>query len=136
MIYIIAIALISSYLAIVVGTIAKFERNYINLSGTVKILTVFLPLVIFITHLKMAYDVRKISKHKSWDIIKMGTVNYPVALGILIEVILERHAQMVVFGPRRKELSRKSIVFNTDSMSRRRDIFDVYEKTTETLATC
>lgn len=137
MLTIVIITLISVYLSLVIGTVKKFETNGIDFSFFAKILSFLLPGAILIFHLKMAVDNLRNDKHISLELIKMGTLNYPVAVGVLVEVALEQFAHRTVFGNSLNHIKKTPIKINAVTVTKQRSsVFNLYGKTTVNLAEC
>lgn len=134
MIWVILITLFSAYVSLGIGTIKKFKTNRILLSMPMKMIALLLPLAIFILHLKMACEVFRVDRHRAWDIMKMATLHYPVAIGILIEVTLENFAQKKVFGESLSHVKKQPINISANTLkSQKTSVFGIYERATANL---
>lgn len=137
MIGIIAIVIVSLYISIAIGTVKKINMNGIRLKGATNLIAGLLPFVIFALHLKMAILKAKTDKKLAMELFKLGTIHYPVALGLLIEVALEKFAMRAVYGSNVTYIKRKEITVKSDTLQRNNKVvFNDYEKSALSLASC
>lgn len=134
MVLVIFITLFSAYVSLGIGTIKKFKENGIILSAPMKMFTLLLPLAIFILHIKMALEVFKEDGQRALEIMKMATVHYPIAVGILIEITLENFAHKTVFGDSLTHIKRQPINISAETLKKQRvSVFNNYERATANL---
>lgn len=134
---IMVIVFASLYFSIVIGTVKKIQMNGIRLKGKTKLIVALLPFVIFALHVKMAISNVKTNKKLAFQIIKMGTIHYPIALGLLIEVALEKFAKFAVYGNNVAYIKKKTITVESNTIHRNNWIvFNDYEKSALSLASC
>lgn len=137
MLLVITVTLISAYLALALGTIKKFKINGFNLSIITKTLVFFLPLIIFSIHVKMFMEMFTKDRQRAIGILKMGTINYPIAVGIVIEVALESYARKKVYGDSLSHIKKEPIDLNAKALKKQKTSWiNIYEKTTVNLITC
>lgn len=136
MLFVITITMISVYLSLVFGTMKKFEKNGILFGNSAKVLLFFLPFIIFLIHLKIAIEVIGKDYRGAIEILKMGTVHYPVAVGILIEIALEKYAYKKVFGESLNRIKKDPIELNAGTVNKQKTkLITIYEKATLNLVT-
>ncbi|MGG3920701.1 hypothetical protein ABEV41_01905 [Geobacillus thermodenitrificans] len=83
---------VAFYFAIVVGTYEKLNKNGIYLKGKAKLLFPLVPLVIFVFHLAWSVKCLTTDPKSSIRILKLVLFDYPIVIGMLIELILEKTA--------------------------------------------
>lgn len=137
MTYVIISSLIIVYFSLGFATYKKFEENGIKLKKRGKILMYFLPIIIFSLHTILAIKTVSENKTLALEIFKLGSIKYPIAIGILIEVTLEKFAQKVVFGEiALKSVNRKTkVVLDSELITERKAFLSLYKKTVD-LAYC
>lgn len=128
---ILGITLIGIYLSLVIGSAIKFADNGIQLTFVSKILLLFLPLILFSLHVKMAIENIHKNNKMAAEIILMATLRYPLALGLLIEVMLERSAQKAVFGSEKIKHRKQGtpIEITAKQITKPKGFMNIYQKT-------
>ncbi|MFK4007008.1 hypothetical protein [Bacillus safensis] len=120
MMYFVCFALLSFYLALILGTREKFKQNNIILSNLKGV--IILPGLILFLHL--VHLIKNIfeGNWKLAKVISKRIINYPIYLGELIEIILEREAyrvsiqsEKIVSYKKRKKAKKQTKKLDIDS---------------------
>src|SRR5699024_9055040 len=88
----IPVVLVVIYISLVIGSYKKLNQNGIYLKGKAKLVFPLVPLVIVVFHL--IWSLKSVFKNPrlSFQIIKLITLKYPLVLGLMIELMLEKIA--------------------------------------------
>lgn len=120
MIYFVCFVLLSFYVALILGTKEKFKQNNIILAN-IKGVIILPGLLLF---LNVVYVVKSVLEG-NWKLAKeisKRIVNYPLYLGELIEIILEKEAyrvsmqsEKIVSYKKRKKAKKQTRTLDVDS---------------------
>ncbi|MFB1098160.1 hypothetical protein [Terribacillus sp. JSM ZJ617] len=84
-----AILLFVVFAGLVSGTRQKFESSGIDITGSAKWFFFIIPLDIIYIHLRLAFKSLKKDKGFAMYMFKLILFKYPIAVGVLIELMLE-----------------------------------------------
>lgn len=100
--------LVMVYLGLVIGTYEKYTANRIKFTTNSKFIIPLLPIRIIFAHIRWSMKYfRKNDKNMAFIILKMGTIKYPLALGLIIELQLEQIAYEYATSIRPKKVGKK-----------------------------
>ncbi|MDV2683817.1 hypothetical protein RYX56_05775 [Alkalihalophilus lindianensis] len=129
------------YIGLVVGTYKKLQNNNIHLIGRAKYFSLFFPLALFLYHFIWAVNSFSKSPKKALSIMGIFILKYPVAVGLLIELMLEDIAHQIsndaeVAKVRKKRAINKQVDKRklTDISDVPKSIFEEYKTTLRTYA--
>ncbi|MGE7607656.1 hypothetical protein ACQKML_13695 [Peribacillus frigoritolerans] len=106
------------YSSLVAGTYKKLKDNGFNTTGSAKMKIPLIPIFTFYMHIRFALRNYKKNRRNALLVLKMGILKYPVALGMLMEVMLEEHAEEICNNEKTAK-SRKTKIVKSEVRKRK-----------------
>ncbi|KGP80095.1 MULTISPECIES: hypothetical protein [unclassified Paenibacillus] len=95
------------YFGIVLGTLMKFKENNIRLGASSYFVIPLIPFVLLGFHMRVIIQYLKHGESVSLRILLFPIFNYPMLVGVFIEMLLERKAQQIVLQEKMSKKKRR-----------------------------